>query len=76
VPPIPPSRPCYLDTLTRVKRKGVSRWKNAAGDRYFEWDWTHGHIEGYDKRGYHVGVFDAVSGIRIAKAVKGRRIDV
>lgn len=74
--PTPPPSPSYLDTLSRVRRKGVTRWKNQAGDRLYEWDWTHGHIEGYDKRGYHVGVFDAVTGVRIGKAVKGRRIDV
>lgn len=76
MPPIPRSRPDFLDTQQRVPRKGVVRWRNAHGSRLWEWDWTHGHIEGYDARGNHVGVFDAHTGVRIAPAVAGRKIDV
>lgn len=36
----------------------------------------HGEIEGYNKRGRHVGVFHAVTGALIKPAVRGRRIDV
>ena len=74
---IPIPRPSYLDTLESCgARNGHKRWRNARGDRYYEWDALHGHIEVYNKRGRHLGVLDAKTGVRIADEVKGRRIDV
>lgn len=74
---VPLPKPCFLDTQQSCgaynKRK---RWRNARGDRYYEWDALHGHIEVYNKRGNHLGVLDAVTGQMIGGAVRGRRIDV
>ncbi|WP_101706345.1 colicin E3/pyocin S6 family cytotoxin [Corynebacterium fournieri] len=41
-----------------------------------EYDPLHGHVEGNNLRGRHIGVFDAVTAGRIGDAVRGRRIDV
>jgi hypothetical protein len=74
---IPRPDPCFLDGQISVGAPGgTRRWKNARGDRYYEWDGLHGHIEAYNKRGRHVGVLDPVSGTLIKEAVAGRRIDV
>ena len=66
----------FLEAQERVPRKGAPRWRNSDGSRLWEWDQVHGHIEGYNARGQHVGVFDGQTGERIALAVRGRRIDV
>ena len=55
---------------------GARRWRSPDGDRLYEWDDLHEHVEGYNTRGVHVGVFDAVTGIKISDPVKGRKIDV
>jgi hypothetical protein len=75
-PPYPRPPGGFLDTQERVRRSHGQRWKNPRGDRLWEWDPQHGHVEGYDRRGNHVGVFDAMTGERIAPAKKGRDIDV
>ena len=66
----------FLATQVRLARKGGKRWQSSDGNRLWEWDSLHGHVEGYNRRGWHIGVFDAESGERIGEAVKGRRIDV
>ena len=76
MPPVPRPGNGFLETQIRLTRKGRARWQNEDGSRLWEWDALHGHIEGYNKRGLHIGVFDAVTGERIGPAVKGRRIDV
>lgn len=72
--PVPPDG--FLTTQERIVGRIPARWRNSAGDRLWEWDSLHGHIEGYNRRGRHLGVFDAITGQRIGAAVKGRRIDV
>lgn len=74
--PVPIPRDGFLATQQRLTGRVPARWRSADGERLWEWDSLHGHIEGYNRRGRHVGVFDAVTGQRIAEAVKGRRIDV
>jgi hypothetical protein len=73
---IPRPNPCFLDTQIKLRRSGGARWSSPDGSRLWEWDSLHGHIEGYNKRGRHVGVFDAVTGQRVGLPVPGRRIDV
>jgi len=74
---VPRPNPCYLDQMIPIGAfKGKQRWKSRDGKRVYEWDDVHGHIEGYNSRGRHVGVFHAVTGEMIKPAVKGRRIDV
>lgn len=55
---------------------GSNRWRSPDGRRLYEWDDLHGEIEGYNKRGKHVGVFHAVTGALIKPAVRGRTINV
>lgn len=69
--------PCFLDQqLTCGAPGGRKRWRSARGDRFFEWDELHGHIECYNKRGKHIAVLDAITGDMIGDAIPGRRIDV
>jgi hypothetical protein len=44
--------------------------------KLYTWDWTHGEIEVFNRRGRHLGVIDAISGALIKNAVAGRKIDV
>lgn len=73
---IPRPRPGFLDKLERLSRSGPPRWRDLKEKRLFEYDPLHGHIEGYNLRGIHLGVFDAITGERIGEAKRGRRIDV
>ena len=58
---IPRPDPYYLDQMIPTGAfRGKKRWKSKDGKRIYEWDDLHGHIEGYNSRGEHVGVFDAV----------------
>ncbi|MEX3775908.1 S-type pyocin domain-containing protein [Pseudomonas sp. MYb118] len=60
---------------TRVKGKGTrKRWKTADG-RILEWDYQHGAVEMYDKRGRHLGEFDPLTGNRTKPADSTRRIE-
>lgn len=74
---VPRPNPCFLDEQVACGApNGQKRWRNAKGDRYYEWDHTHGHIEVYNKRGRHLGALDAVTGELIKPPVRGRRIDL
>lgn len=37
------------------------RWKDTSGNIY-EWDYQHGRVEKFDKRGKHLGEFDPETG--------------
>lgn len=50
------------------------RWKDDDGN-IFEWDYQHGHVEVYDRRGNHVGGFDAESGKMVSEAVTTRHVE-
>jgi len=74
---IPRPRPCFLDTLVNLGFKnGELRWARSDKKRLYTWDSLHGEIEVFNKRGIHIGVIDAMSGVQIKEAVKGRTIDV
>ena len=45
-----------------------TRWENRASGAIYEWDYRHGTVEVYDKRGWHEGEADANTG----KMIKGR----
>lgn len=66
----------FLDRKQRVKRRGQQRWRDADGERLYEWDDLHQEVEVYDKRGNHLGAVDAVTGEHIKDPVAGRTIDV
>lgn len=62
--------------MERLARSDGQRWRAPGNDRYYEWDRLHEHVEVYDKRGYHLGAADPVTGQLISPAKPGRRIDV
>ncbi len=72
---VPRTPPDFLDTLQPVPGRVPKRWQSRDGTLY-EYDQRHGHVEGYNKRGKHIGVFDVVTGERIGEPVRGRKIDV
>ncbi|MCP1443805.1 hypothetical protein J3D54_002937 [Pseudomonas sp. GGS8] len=60
---------------TRGKGRGTRmRWRTAEG-RILEWDYQHGAVEMYDKRGRHLGEFDAETGNQNKPADPKRRIE-
>lgn len=60
---------------TRVKGRGTRmRWKTKDG-QILEWDYQHGAVEMYDKRGRHLGEFDADTGEQNKPADSKRRIE-
>ncbi len=77
LPYIPIPRPGFLDKCESLGYiYGERRWRSPDGQRLFTWDGLHGEIEGYDKRGNHAGVFDAVTGAFIKSKRRGRTIRV
>lgn len=66
----------FLRSLERVRGRPRPRWRSKNGQRLYEWDARHGHVEVYNSRGHHLGVADAVRGKLIGPAVAGRKIDV
>lgn len=73
---VPRPSPCFLDKQVKLHREGGQRWRNEDGSRLYEWDDLHGEIEVYDRRGFHLGTLNAVTGRREKEPTKGRRIDV
>jgi hypothetical protein len=60
---------------TRMKGGGLRpRWKDGSGTIY-EWDFQHGALEKYNKRGKHLGEFDYNSGAQTKPADPTRRIE-
>lgn len=60
---------------TRMKGGGLRpRWKDVAGTIY-EWDFQHGAVEKYNKRGKHLGEFDHNSGSQTKPADPTRSIE-
>jgi hypothetical protein len=74
---IPKPVPSFLDTCDRLKVQGNQRiWVSKDRNNYYTWDSLHGEIEGFNKRGRHLGAFHAETGEQIKEAVRGRTIDV
>ncbi len=70
-------KPCFLDKCIRYKVEGGFQiYKDPYEDLYYTWDFTHGEIEVFSKRGRHLKVIDAVTGEFIKHAVKGRKINL
>ncbi|MBP6740188.1 MAG: hypothetical protein KA146_09355 [Leptospiraceae bacterium] len=73
--PIP--TPSFLDDKESYKViNGRKVWRCLKTDRLYTWDSLHGEIEVFNKKGNHLGAIDAVSGMHIKDAVKGRSINV
>ncbi len=43
--------------------------------RIFEWDYQHGAVEAYDRRGRHLGEFDAETGEMRRAPITGRTVE-
>jgi hypothetical protein len=70
-------KPSFLDTCEYIGVfSGEKRWRSHDGKRIYTWDYLHGEIEVFNKRGKHLGVIDPVHGMMIKDAVKRRTIDV
>jgi hypothetical protein len=50
------------------------RWKDSDG-RIYEWDYDHGAVEIYDRRGNHIGEFDHVTKTRRKPADPTKRVE-
>ena len=60
---------------TRIPGAGLrQRWKLDNGN-ILEWDYRHGTVEMYDKRGNHVGEFDGHTGDRLKPANPDYRVE-
>lgn len=71
----PPDVLAHFPEAVWVRRKGNrQRWESK--DRIFEWDYQHGTVEVYDKRGNHLGEFDPDTGEQTGKAIPKRRITI
>lgn len=69
--------PSFLDQMEDLGFvHGNKLWRSPCGRRYYTWDPLHGEIEVFNKRGKHIGVIHAVTGMWIKDAVKGRSVDV
>lgn len=69
--------PSFLDQCDYLGAfGGERRWRSLDRKRLYTWDSLHGEIEVYNARGRHLGALDAVTGLLIKPARKGRRIDV
>jgi len=78
--PKPHTLPAFPDAKwapgkTRMKGGGLRpRWKDKKGTIY-EWDFQHGAVEKYNKRGKHLGEFDHASGNQTKPADPTRTIE-
>jgi hypothetical protein len=50
------------------------RWRDPDGTIY-EWDYQHGTVEKYDRRGRHLGEYDAVTGEQLKGPDPTRRVE-
>jgi len=75
-PDVPPGFP--LAERARAKTRFVGglrkRWVNPDGT-ILEWDYQHGRVEKYTRRGQHLGEFDAQTGTQTASADQARTVE-
>jgi hypothetical protein len=61
----------------RIKPKaGRHRWLDPQSHYIYEWDYQHGRVERYDRRGHHLGEFDPETGAMTKPADPGQTIEV
>ena len=74
---IPKPKPCFLDEQIKYGvRGGRQVWSSFDQSRFYTWDSLHGEIEVFNKRGWHIGALDAMTGKFIKPPVKGRKLNV
>jgi hypothetical protein len=74
LPAFPGARPVKPKTPVQGGGKLRKRWKDSKGDIY-EWDYQHGTVEKYNKKGKHQGEFDAETGEQTKPADKTRTVE-
>ena len=79
--PAPTALPAFPDAVKAKKKTSVQgggklrpRWKDSDGNIY-EWDFQHGAVEKYNKRGKHLGEFDHITGEQTKAADSTRKIE-
>jgi Cytotoxic len=72
--PAPEGLPGFPDARRVEPKNQRRRWSDRRG-RIFEWDYQHGTVEVYDRRGRHLGEFDPGTGARRKGPDRARRIE-
>ena len=71
----PKPTPCYIDGFEFYKViNGRKVYRN--GRFLYTWDEFHGEIEVFDRRGWHLGALDKITGEQIKPPRKERRLHV
>jgi hypothetical protein len=72
-----PRRLRAFPNAERVKPKsGRHRWFDEPTGYTYEWDYQHGRVERYDRRGRHLGEFDADTGVMTKPADPRQTIEI
>jgi hypothetical protein len=74
LPGFPDAKKVKPKTPVQGGGKLRKRWKDSKGDIY-EWDYQHGAVEKYNKKGKHQGEFDPNTGKQTKPADKNRRVE-
>jgi Cytotoxic len=72
--PAPEALPGFPEARRTMPKGRRRRWVDSRG-RIYEWDYQHGRVEVYDRRGRHLGEFDPASGQRLQGPDRSRRVD-
>ncbi|MGD9617570.1 MAG: colicin E3/pyocin S6 family cytotoxin [Alphaproteobacteria bacterium] len=72
--PAPEALPGFPHARRTDPKGQRRRWIDESG-RIFEWDYQHGTVELYDRRGRHIGEFDPVTGRRLKPRDQTRWIE-
>jgi hypothetical protein len=74
LPGFPDARTVRPKTFRQDRIRLRRRWKTRDGT-ILEWDYQHGTVEAYDRRGRHLGEFDPMTGVRRSDAVPTRSVE-
>jgi len=72
--PAPEKLPGFPNAERAEPKSRRRRWIDPKG-RILEWDYQHGTVEVYDRRGRHLGEFDPTSGRRLKGPDRTRRAE-
>jgi putative cytotoxic protein len=71
-----PRRLSAFPSAERVTPKsGRHRWFDGRNGYIYEWDYQHGRVERYDRRGRHLGEFDPQTGAMTKPANREQTIE-
>jgi len=72
--PAPQELPGFPEARRIIPKGRRRRWIDGRG-RIYEWDYQHGTVEVYDRRGHHLGEFEATTGRQLKEADPSRTIE-